>query len=261
MDAMEKGPNASPSAVSLSSPHVATVVAAVATPVAENFNDVGDEDEADEDEDDGDEDYAAYKSSYDPRRDFNREYNRNGLRIKIPGNSNSTSGSGFRSMKRNFGDYDENPNPSYGYKQKYGNINNFSSPSPPQFDEGMRYATRVVTNGGNNGSAGSSGMNSLNVNSMMMMKNKKKKTGLGKRDKEEREDDAAMEMVEAIRMLGEGFVRMEKMKMEMMRETERMRMEMEMKRTEMILESQHRIVEAFAKGWAESMKSKKDASS
>ncbi|KAG4378002.1 hypothetical protein JHK82_051546 [Glycine max] len=64
--------------------------------------------------------------------------------------------------------------------------------------------------------------------------------------KRERERDAVAEMVEAIKVLRDGFVRMEQMKMEMAREIESMRMEMEMKRTEMILDSQQRIVEAFA---------------
>ncbi|KAL2501642.1 Alcohol dehydrogenase transcription factor MYB [Forsythia ovata] len=54
------------------------------------------------------------------------------------------------------------------------------------------------------------------------------------------------ELVAAIETLGEGFVRMEKVKMDMAREVEQMRMQMELKRTEMILESQKRIVEAFA---------------
>jgi hypothetical protein len=62
-----------------------------------------------------------------------------------------------------------------------------------------------------------------------------------------RERDPLGEVVSAIKVLGDGFVRMEQMKMEMAREIEAMRMEMEMKRTEMILESQQRIVEAFAK--------------
>lgn len=64
---------------------------------------------------------------------------------------------------------------------------------------------------------------------------------LGKR----REGDVG-EVVGAIQALGEGFMRMEKMKMEMARKVEEMRMEMELKRTEMILESQQRIVDAFA---------------
>ncbi|KAG6423286.1 hypothetical protein SASPL_113678 [Salvia splendens] len=54
-------------------------------------------------------------------------------------------------------------------------------------------------------------------------------------------------VVEAIQALGEGFVRMEQMKMEMAQQIEEMRMEMELKRTEMILDSQRRIVDAFAR--------------
>ncbi|XVF79713.1 hypothetical protein PTKIN_Ptkin15bG0011500 [Pterospermum kingtungense] len=72
-----------------------------------------------------------------------------------------------------------------------------------------------------------------------------------------RERDAVTEMVSAIKVLGDGFVRMEQMKMEMAREIETMRMEMEMKRTEMILESQQRIVEAFAKAVSERKKKPK----
>ncbi|KAL2339120.1 hypothetical protein Fmac_013566 [Flemingia macrophylla] len=69
-----------------------------------------------------------------------------------------------------------------------------------------------------------------------------------------RERDPIGEVVSAIKVLGDGFVRMEQMKMEMAREIEAMRMEMEMKRTEMILESQQRIVEAFAKAVADKNK-------
>lgn len=72
-----------------------------------------------------------------------------------------------------------------------------------------------------------------------------------------RETDPVGEMVTSIRMLGEGFVKMEKMKIEMAKETERMRMEMEIKRTEMILESQQKIVEAFAKGISANKKVKR----
>ncbi|KAL7204544.1 hypothetical protein ACSBR2_017587 [Camellia fascicularis] len=68
-----------------------------------------------------------------------------------------------------------------------------------------------------------------------------------------REGDPVAEMVVAIKGLGDGFMRMErmKMKMEMAREVEAMRREMEMKRTEMILQSQERIVEAFGKALSE----------
>ncbi|CAL0329512.1 unnamed protein product [Lupinus luteus] len=73
---------------------------------------------------------------------------------------------------------------------------------------------------------------------------------LGKRDPVE-------EMVNAIKVLADGFMRTEQMKMEMAKEIESMRMEMEMKRTEMILESQHRIVEAFANAVSEQNKKNK----
>ncbi|KAJ9171160.1 hypothetical protein P3X46_014560 [Hevea brasiliensis] len=72
-----------------------------------------------------------------------------------------------------------------------------------------------------------------------------------------REREPMEEMVTAIKVLGDGFVKMEQMKMEMAREIETMRMEMEMKRTEMILESQQRIVEAFAKAFSEKKKKPK----
>lgn len=75
--------------------------------------------------------------------------------------------------------------------------------------------------------------------------------------KREKEGNAVTEMVSAIKVLGDGFVKMEQMKMEMAREIETMRMEMEMKRTEMILESQQRIVETFAKSMSEKKKAKR----
>ncbi|KAJ8900308.1 hypothetical protein K2173_024948 [Erythroxylum novogranatense] len=72
-----------------------------------------------------------------------------------------------------------------------------------------------------------------------------------------REREPIEEMVNAIKLLGDGFVRMEQMKMEMAREIETMRIDMEMKRTGMILESQQRIIEAFAKAFSEKKGKKK----
>lgn len=65
----------------------------------------------------------------------------------------------------------------------------------------------------------------------------------------EKTDDAACvgEIMGAIQALGDGIMRMEKVKMDMVRQMEESRMQMELKRTEMILGSQQRIVEAFAK--------------
>ncbi|XP_068650850.1 trihelix transcription factor ENAP1-like [Aristolochia californica] len=62
-----------------------------------------------------------------------------------------------------------------------------------------------------------------------------------------RKSNPMAEMVSSIRLLGEGFMRVEQMKMDMAREIERMRMDMEMKRMEMILESQQRVVDSFTR--------------
>ncbi|KAL6503159.1 hypothetical protein OROHE_023788 [Orobanche hederae] len=65
------------------------------------------------------------------------------------------------------------------------------------------------------------------------------------------------EIVASIKLLGEGFLKMEKEKMEMAREIESMRMDMEMKRNQMLVESQQQIVDAFLKGLFELKKCKK----
>ncbi|PWA97641.1 trihelix protein [Artemisia annua] len=62
------------------------------------------------------------------------------------------------------------------------------------------------------------------------------------------------EVVASIKMLGDGFMKMEKMKIDMAREIERMRMDSEMKRNQLILESQKQIVDAFVKGLIETRK-------
>ncbi|XP_047326392.1 uncharacterized protein LOC124930068 [Impatiens glandulifera] len=75
--------------------------------------------------------------------------------------------------------------------------------------------------------------------------------------KKRKEGCPISEMASSIKMLGEGFVKMEKMKMEMAREVEKTRMEMEMKRNELILESQRQIVDAFLTVLLETKKKKK----
>lgn len=116
-----------------------------------------------------------------------------------------------------------NPNPNFNHKPNFGSAS--GSGSGPA----VNYGTRVLRGCEDMG------------------------TGMGKRERE----PVVAEMVAAIRMLGDGFVKMEQMKMEMAREIETMRMEMEMKRTEMILDSQQRIVEAFAKAVSEKSKKPK----
>nr|GEX30937.1 hypothetical protein [Tanacetum cinerariifolium] len=77
--------------------------------------------------------------------------------------------------------------------------------------------------------------------------------GSGKR-KEVEEEDADVgksngnvldEMVAAINKLGDGFMKMEKMKMDMAREFQSMKMKMDMQRTQMIIESQQKLVDSF----------------
>nr|XP_043628938.1 trihelix transcription factor ASIL2-like [Erigeron canadensis] len=62
------------------------------------------------------------------------------------------------------------------------------------------------------------------------------------------------EVVASIRLLGDGFMKAEMMKIDMAREIEKMRMESEMKRSRLLLESQRQIVDAFVKGVVESRK-------
>ncbi|KAL8262540.1 hypothetical protein R6Q59_023889 [Mikania micrantha] len=72
-----------------------------------------------------------------------------------------------------------------------------------------------------------------------------------KEDVEKTDGNVMDAMVAAIQKLGDGFVKMERMKMDMARELESMRMKMEMKRTEMILESQQKLVDSFSKSVVE----------
>ncbi|XP_058224571.1 trihelix transcription factor ASIL2-like [Rhododendron vialii] len=88
--------------------------------------------------------------------------------------------------------------------------------------------------------------------------------GLGVGDKSggrggKRERDPIADVVSSIKLLGEGFVKVEKMKMEMAREIEKMRIEMDMKRNELILESQRQIVDAFVAVLMEKKKKKRES--
>lgn len=65
------------------------------------------------------------------------------------------------------------------------------------------------------------------------------------------ESDPIDEVVSSVKMLTEMFVRVENSKMEMMREMEKSRMEMELKHCQMMLESQQKIIGAFAEALSE----------
>lgn len=144
-----------------------------------------------------------------------------GFRIRIP-----TGVSIAQPAPKIYAKMGTNPNPNANLNSNFNQKPNFGSPASAS-GSGLNYGTRVLRGC--------------------------EDTATGKRERE----PVVAEMVAAIKMLGDGFVRMEQMKMEMAREIETMRMEMEMKRTEMILESQQRIVEAFAKAVSEKSKKAK----
>lgn len=71
--------------------------------------------------------------------------------------------------------------------------------------------------------------------------------------------DSTDQIASSIRFLAEGFIKIEKMKMEMAKEIEQMRMEREMKHSEMILETQKHIVDVFGKALSEMKNNRKKA--
>nr|XP_029124397.1 trihelix transcription factor ASIL1-like [Elaeis guineensis] len=81
-------------------------------------------------------------------------------------------------------------------------------------------------------------------------------------DKEEEEEgeggrgEALSQLAAVVRRFGEGLVRMEKRRMEMLREVERDWMEMEAKRAEMVMESQRFLVDTIANAFSSLKKAK-----
>ncbi|KAI3691595.1 hypothetical protein L6452_31392 [Arctium lappa] len=69
--------------------------------------------------------------------------------------------------------------------------------------------------------------------------------------KKKKKNGGISEMVSSIKLLGDGFMKMEKMKIDMAKEIEKMRMETELKRNELIMESQKQIMDAFVNGLME----------
>ncbi|XP_028808790.1 trihelix transcription factor ASIL2 [Neltuma alba] len=188
---------------------------------AENNSDSPDEIDHDDDEEDQDL-YEEFKNAGGSNtRSLNKLY-RNGIG---GGSDGGVGGGGFR-IRIPTGVSIAQPGTKFYGKLGDQKFNSNSNSAAPSSNCSPNYGTRIL----------------------------KERSGLGKR---ERERDPVGEMVTAIKVLGDGFVRMEHMKMEMAREIETMRMDMEMKRTEMILESQQRIVEAFAKAVSEKKKKAK----
>ncbi|XP_043697876.1 trihelix transcription factor ASIL2-like [Telopea speciosissima] len=198
-------------------------------PPRSNSTDEDDEDDDDdENEDDGeDDDPMPPTNTRSLHRLLNNGVSTNGssgggvggFRLRIPSRATIAlpAITGFRSKSYDRV-VDENPNPNPNHNPRYMNGGSSSRSSFGRRSDG----------GGGGGGGGV-----------------------------KREMDPVSDMVTSIRMLGEGFVKMEQRKIDVAREIERMRMDMEMKRTEMILESQQRIVEAFAKGFSGKKKIKR----
>lgn len=202
----------------------------------ENSDSPGEDGEDDENEEEDDQDQELYEElRYGSNMKSMSKMYRNGVGVGGSGGSSLGGGSGGFRIRIPTGVSIAQP----GNKVYPKMDPKFGLNSHPGSHSGQSYATAKVMRECGNNSGGRPG-------------------GLGKRERErERERDPVAEMVSAIKVLGDGFVRMEQMKMEMAREIETMRMEMEMKRTEMILESQQRIVEAFAKAVSEKKKKAK----
>lgn len=218
MDAMEKGPSAKPRVNDSDSDE------------NDNNNDDGLDVENDEEEDQ--DLYEEFKNGGSNMRHMSKFYRNNGIGVSSGGGGGggggggSGGGSGFRIR------IPSGVSVAHLGSKFYPKVEpKFNSNPNPSSSSGVNFGARVLRE----------------CNTAV-------RSGLGKR---ERERDPVAEMVSAIKVLGDGFVRVEQMKMEMAREIEGMRMEMEMKRTEMILESQQRIVEAFAKAVSEKKKKPK----
>ncbi|ESQ39105.1 hypothetical protein EUTSA_v10001488mg [Eutrema salsugineum] len=197
-----------------------------------------------EEEDDGN--YAAryqFSGGGSVARTTPRFFNRNGTAGSGGGGGSSSGGIRIRiptgvSIAQSGPRFPGKIDPKYTASPSLGVSGN---PRPGRLGAGSSYGARVVRipEGGED-RAGKRGRE------MMMMKTE-----------EDDDDDPMVEIASAIKLLGDTLLRTEQTKMEMTREIEAMRMEMEMKRTKMILESQQRIVEAFAKSMSENVEETK----
>ncbi|KMT11833.1 hypothetical protein BVRB_5g105300 [Beta vulgaris subsp. vulgaris] len=164
---------------------------------------------------------------------------------------NTGTGSGVKFKVKNHSDrlFDESKYEGYDYDGGTGNGSGFDyGKSGRSFVSGFN--KRKVVGGGVGERFGEDSSSKMVLNgSSSSKRGGGMGSGSGSGSRARGGDAVLTEMVASIKMLGEGLVRMEKMKMEMMQEIERNRMEMEMKRNEMILESQHNIVNAFVQGF------------
>lgn len=256
MDLMEKGPSST------------------ATGVDEDEQGGGGDEEEEEEEDDDDEEQGGggeEEDDFRPRYNFDQKNHHNtAYNMSIPNSLNlpnlrnfdcsimpngrvgsSSSSGGFRFRIPSAEQQQQRrsaPNFTYAKPKNYGA--KFDENAMPNFMPNPNFTSPSSSSRFTNGGVGSS--------SRLRSGSGKSSGGGGSKGK--RKMDPVEEMVSAVRSLGEGFMRMEQMKLEMAREVEKMKMDMELKRTEMILDSQQRIVDAFAKGFSAKKKAKKMSS-
>lgn len=191
-----------------------------------------------------------------PRLDFNHGVD--GFPVRTFGDRISVPPPGFKA--KNFVSVEANfkPNAYYDDHADYvvakGNGSEFYAKSLGDGDfvpVGTRSKNYGRVNGNWNGTVDLRGMN-VHDSSSRLRFGKKNGDGGVKRDL-----DPFEELVSSITLLTEKFVKVEKMKMEMARETQKMRMEMEKKHNQMILESQRHIFDSFVSGLLENKRKKK----
>ncbi|KAL2903113.1 Trihelix transcription factor ASIL2 [Bienertia sinuspersici] len=132
--------------------------------------------------------------------------------------------------------YDYDGSPGFDYNNSNSSRRNFEGASA----SGSRFNTNNNKRKFGGGGGGSGFINGCSSS--------KRGSGSGSGAKQ-RGDGVVGDMVASINMLGDGLLKMEKMKMELMQDLQRQRMEMEINNSRMILESQHSIVNAFLQGF------------
>ncbi|KAI3918606.1 hypothetical protein MKX01_041926 [Papaver californicum] len=254
MDFMEKGPSS----------------VTTATAVDEDEQGGGDEEEEEEGDDDDEqggpgeeEDDFRERYNYDQKNHHNTAYN-----MSIPNPRNLPNLHNFDCSIMPNGTVGNSCSGGFGFRipsaeqqPQLRTVPNFMFAKPKNY--GAKFDENAVPNfmpNPNFTSPSSSSRFTNGVGSSSRLKSGSGKSSGGGGSKGKRKMDPVEEMVSAVRLFGEGFMRMEQMKLEMAREVEKMRMDMELKRTEMILDSQQRIVDAFAKGFSAKKKTKKMSS-
>ncbi|CAI0417736.1 unnamed protein product [Linum tenue] len=159
---------------------------------------------------------------------------------------------------------------NFGFDTEYGSGGYGRKPSGKLERDDLMNGKKIAEEWGGAGSVSSSRVRvkshpyhsssqpDRNSNGGLFPNGKMNGSGGGLADDGAARKDPVAEVVSAIKMLREGFVMVEEMKMDMAMEIEKMRMGMELKHNQMLLEMQQDIVEAFAKAYEKKKTKKKN---